>query len=604
MALFYFLVVSLLFFDRNSALGIENCTRYLSQSNSSSVQSQSPNVTYDSSSTPMCPPWYQLREDGKCHRGKIVQGVVNFEVATGQTLLEGLYCMTTHGNATKRTDVIGGCLIAIRHYPPLISTYPLPCNISQLNKFMCADWNREGQLCGRCMKGFAPPVYSYSLACVNCTDYHLNWLKYIGVAFGPLTLFCLLICFFHISATSPYLHGFVFFCQIITSSPVLRLGVNSNLFDTSVNSLSTVVFSKLYVTLINIWNLDFLVVIYKPFCLHPNMTVLHTLTLNYLIALYPLVLLLVVFLLVKMHSRNVKLVVMLWKPFQAILRPCLRNLAIHTSLIESFATLFFLSAMKIQSVSVDLLTPTPLYFVNGTKSRNMYLYFARDVEYFGSEHIFYGILALFFLVMFTLLPGMLLLLYPYQCFQQFLNKIRCNSVTLKIFMDVFQGSYKDGTNNTRDYRFFSGIFFLTRFFFVTNFVLLNCSVILMVSGATITVLGFSIAILHPQRNEIHFILDCFILMILSLLIFASMGGILGHSNTFSTGISNVIIYIIVLLPLLYVSGLVGYWIIIKRRMPQSIWGFVVRTTVRLINNHSSEQESLLYRKDNTLDACT
>ena len=27
-------------------------------------------------------------------------------------------------------------------------------------------------------------------------------------------------------------------------------------------------------------------------------------------------------------------------------------------------------------------------------------------------------------------------------------------------MDVYQGNYKDGTNNTRDYRYFSGVFFL------------------------------------------------------------------------------------------------------------------------------------------------
>ena len=49
----------------------------------------------------------------------------------------------------------------------------------------------------------------------------------------------------------------------------------------------------------------------------------------------------------------------------------------------------------------------------------------------------------------------LLFVYPFYWFQQLL---RFNFLTLHIFMDVFQGSYKDGTNGTRDYRYFSALF--------------------------------------------------------------------------------------------------------------------------------------------------
>jgi len=37
-----------------------------------------------------------------------------------------------------------------------------------------------------------------------------------------------------------------------------------------------------------------------------------------------------------------------------------------------------------------------------------------------------------------------------------------NLLALKTVMDAYQGVYKDGTNNTRDYSRFSGIFFLSR----------------------------------------------------------------------------------------------------------------------------------------------
>ena len=116
------------------------------------------------------------------------------------------------------------------------------------------------------------------------------------------------------------------------------------------------------------------------------MSIVQALALDYLVALYPLVLLLIAFTLVYLHGRNQKIIVKLWKPFGLILRPCVRNLNIQTSLIESFATLFFLSAMKIQSVSLDLLSPTALYYPDGSTSSKLYLYLAGDIEYFGKHH--------------------------------------------------------------------------------------------------------------------------------------------------------------------------------------------------------------------------
>ena len=108
--------------------------------------------------------------------------MVGIERTTGQTWIQKFYCITTN-MSENRTDVIGRCLSSTVGQAFIRYAFPLPCNISQLNDYMCGGLNREGQLCGRCVEGFAPPVYSYSLRCVNCTDYHLNWLKYIGVVF-------------------------------------------------------------------------------------------------------------------------------------------------------------------------------------------------------------------------------------------------------------------------------------------------------------------------------------------------------------------------------------------------------------------------------------
>ena len=72
----------------------ENCMRYLPQL---SNNSQSKEVIVGDESSAMCPPWYRLDENGTCQRGSTLYGIVDFEDGTGETSLQGFYCMTTHG---------------------------------------------------------------------------------------------------------------------------------------------------------------------------------------------------------------------------------------------------------------------------------------------------------------------------------------------------------------------------------------------------------------------------------------------------------------------------------------------------------------------------
>ena len=363
-----------------------------------------------------------------------------------QPWLQTFYCMTTTGeNTTTWKDVIGSCLFSF-DVRTQGTFYPLPCNITKLNEYTCGGLNREGQLCGRCVEGFAPAVFSYTLNCVNYTDYHLNWLKYVGVAFGPLTLFCIVICVLHISVASPYLHGYVFYCQIVTMPISLRMITDIHGYKEA--SANVRIGEQIYASFLSIWNLDMFRVFYNPFCIHPNMTIIQALTLDYLIAFYPLILLLVAFSLLSLHSKNNSVTVALWRPFHKVLTPCLRTLHIKTSLIESFATLYLFSVMKIQSVTLDLLSPTALYYVNGNINNKLFLFLAGDVEFFGSEHLPYAVLALTIFAVFVLFPAILLFLYPCAFFQRFLNRIHCNFHGLRTFMDVFQGHYKDGTTST------------------------------------------------------------------------------------------------------------------------------------------------------------
>ena len=549
-----------------------NCSSFLSGYNGSSGCSSSINgkIKCETKSGPtqpsLCPPWYRLSNNSDCRTGDNFRSVVYFSPRTWQTRLQTFYCMTTTQNLTQRKDVIGGCPFSANNIVEMMYI-PLPCNISKLNDFMCADLNREGQLCGRCRDGFAPPVYSYSFSCINCTDHALNWLKYSAVAFGPLTLFCIIITIFHVSATSPYLHGFIFYCHLLSLPTLLRLESNNHGYKNYYNIRMGL---QIYNSLISIWNFDFFRLVYEPFCLHPRMSIIQALALDYLIAAYPLFLILVFFVLVSLHDRNCKVIVVLWKPFQAMLRPFLHKLDVRTSLVESFATLYLLSIMKFQSVSLDLLVPTTLYYSDGTQDSKLYLYLAGNVEYFGEEHMPYALLASVLFIALVLFPTLLLFLYPLHCFQSCLNRIQCNSQALRTFMDVFQGHYKDGTNKSRDYRYFSGVFLVVRFVVVIQYPLFNSYYALLTFGVVITVLAFIVALLHPQRSQLHYTVDSVFLVLLSVIVFSAIGTALGPHNTVPFVTSLLFGIVAAALPLLHITIVILYWIFLKKRVPQRI----------------------------------
>ena len=106
-------------------------------------------------------------------------------------------------------------------------------------------------------------------------------------------------------------------------------------------------------------------------------------------------------------------------------------------------------------------------------------------------------------------------------------------------------------------------------------------------------LGFSVAIIRPQKRYIHYLLDCFILMILSLKMFLIIAFLLTRTCLISKKFEQLFQDVVVSLPIIYIVGLVTYWIVVKKRVPQNVGDFVMRGTRRLVFGYSSEQTNLL-----------
>ena len=472
------------------------------------------------------------------------------------------YCMT-HYQKDPNITVVGACLYACRQ--PVGSDYhgKLYCGIKEPA--------RDGQLCGSCKKNFSLPVYSYDWHCVNNTlssSYSNHWIKYIAVAYGPLTIFCLVVTVFHISAPSPSMSAFVLVSQL-TTAPV-QMRILTDLL--SHNHISLLVSAHTLISFYGVWNLDFFRLVYSPFSLNPSLSTLQILALDYAVAAYPLFLIVATYFIVELHDNDFKIVVWLWKPFRYCFACYRRQWDIRTSLVDTFATFFLLSYVKFLSVSFDLLIPVYLYNVKGETISDKYLYYDGTIEYFGKHHLPYAILAIVVLILVNLLPVVLLLLYPCQCFQKLLNfcGLRCHA--LHTFMDVFQGCYKNRTDGTYDRRWFSAVYLLVRLAFLavwamTQSYLMSCFFEAMLLTLTAIVVG----VVQPYKSSVHNIIDMVLILAFALYYSSTAIDLVANIERFSYNIpSAILLFIFAVVPLFYISTIALYWLLLRKRFPQKL----------------------------------
>ena len=363
-----------------------------------------------------------------------------------------MYCNCVTYNKEKGSTYVGGCFYNCRSFnlTKNLVIRQLPKNPEALiNNSVCTHFHRTGLLCGDCEAGHSPPVLSYNLSCVECPDGYKNWWKFILAGFAPLTAFYFLILTFNINVTSSHLRGVIWYSQTASMSSSIRIV----LLALTIEKVQYFSFAKALLAIHTLWNLDLFRSIIPNICL--NVTTLQALALEYLIALYPFVLILFSYFLIVLHDRRVKFIVTVWKPFKKVLAIFRKSWDICTSVLDSFATFFLLSYVKILSVTVDLLTPTEIYQL-GSNISSFGLYYSPSVPYFGNYHLLYAVLAIIISTLFVMTPTLIFILYPCQFFQKFLSLIPINWHFLRTFVDSFQGCYKDGTEpGTLDCRWFS-----------------------------------------------------------------------------------------------------------------------------------------------------
>ena len=542
--------------------------------------------------------WQTQANDTSCKCGSRVYGIVrcmkNRKCAQLVGVLE-CYCLYQDTNHNQFVGAcLHGCFVHHDHqrfyqYTIYDSTalFDLPCRVA----------HRSGPLCGNCNSSdYGVPAYSFSLKCRECDFSYKNIIRYIAAAYGPLTVFVTIIIIFTISVNSAPLHGYIFVAQMIATSTVMRtLQLMTEVQQISHNDMQYF-FSAFGATVYGFWNLDFFRFANDYYCLHPSLSTLTIISLDYLIALYPLVIIVVMYVVVLMHGRGYRVLVYLWRRVNCCFVRFRQRLNIRTTLVDAFGTFFSLSYVKFLNTTVDLLTPTHVWNVNGTHVYNR-VYYDGQLTFMQGRHLPYGIIALIFFALFNILPIFFLLLYPRHFFQRRIPP----SVRriLHPFMDTLLGIYRDGTNGGYDCRFFVVVYPVSRIAIMAMFAITLNSFGFVLIAVVTSFTAMLVAVIKPYKSAAYNTVDTILVTTLAL-VYAGLAAYFlgdGMSSEQQQTFSRILLGLAVPFPFFYVCGLVVYKIYTacklrhkNRRMLQWIILCFGRAYISLVDRLNRGQE--------------
>ncbi len=238
-----------------------------------------------------CPyPWFfENKTSKRCECGPSLghqlEGVIiRCNQETKKVWLNLLYCMT-YDNVTGIT-LAGRCPFsglyktgALTDSDLIVDYALLPDNLTKLNEEVCGRMNRNGPVCSRCEPSNGPTLLSYPRSCTKCSNIRFGLFMFLMFA---TTVFLLIIVFCQVHVTSTPLNFFICASQLIAvklkQTPQLIVGYSD----------SVAIFVIL--SLFGIWNLDFFLIVMPPICISESLTELQALCLDYVVAIYPLLL--------------------------------------------------------------------------------------------------------------------------------------------------------------------------------------------------------------------------------------------------------------------------------------------------------------------------
>ena len=400
-----------------------------------------------------CATWYR-NTSGHCECGVELSGLIICHEDENTVDVSVRFCMTW--DYSTEVVLAGYCPYGYSSNMTNRMYSSLPTNPTQLNETTCVPYNREGLLCGSCIEGFGPAVYSTDLSCANCTHISpgLAIMCYLLLEFLPATVFFFVIAIFHFNITSGPMLGYVMFCQACSFVTRWDMFVFNSMLSHVPLPLATL--ARVSMALVDVWNLHFFRFVLPSFCLSDRMTGIHVHMLSFLTAVHPVSLMVTAYIAIELHARNCTCIYIFWKPFGICLSKFQNNWSAGDSVIHTFATFIMLSSYTIAYDTLTITATVDIYHVSGVVSQPV-LYFDTTVVAYSSEHIPYLVVAVVVCFLMAICPALLLCLYPtrlYEKFSRFWSPRK--RIAIKAFTEAIHSCFKNGLNGSRDYRAVAG----------------------------------------------------------------------------------------------------------------------------------------------------
>ncbi|XP_064399666.1 uncharacterized protein LOC135346097 [Halichondria panicea] len=425
-----------------------------------------------------CPPGFiynttgnSTGDDANCVCSKNMNGIVDCDQESGVARLAIGFCMSF--DFDTNSTIIGKCPYNNNYTITELGTVSLyvtlPDNVSELEQFMCGEYHRRGFLCSCCDDHLESSMVSYSLDCIPCdhheTYYQLGRFALVVMRIVPVTVLYIVIILFDIRFMESPWSVFILYSQIIVNMLTFDRHLYSGLLYATDDNTFTAFVVKLVLAFYGVLNLNFIPNIIPPFCLNNLKWGRNELVIEYVAAIYPLMIIAAMYLCVHLHSRDFKLIVWPWKAIKYCLnfklccgmKRIVQRVTSQT-IANSFSSFLILAFSKILFVSPYLIISVHTYDLNGTTINTTWFYNERPYSFFSHTNIPYFVFTITMLALFVLLPTLLTILYP-------IASRWCNRTPLsvKLFVESFYGWYKDGTEQgIRDFRALAGLHALLR----------------------------------------------------------------------------------------------------------------------------------------------
>ena len=414
-------------------------------------------------------------------------------------------------------------------------TLQSPLSYSYCSEFGCSCANyRKGRLCGQCENGYSVAINSNYLSCVPCDKLETvikGWAFLIGLEFVPLTAMVIVIALLGINLNQGSLNAYILFCQILTVS-FPSVGYPAWLISHEYPQIYNFCLIPL-----SIWNLNFINIpsyfssnyfhLFNPgcddsydkfsICISQSTSPLGALTFWYLIALYPLGLLMLLNLCIVLYEKGHQCIVCFAKPAHRLLAHFWQMFNIEPSLSRTVASIYTLCFTQLAAISLKILHPS---WYKDTQSKYHTVFFYDGTQpYFSGWHglaCTFAVLVLIFLISVTLY----LLIHPFRWFQQCLDGINFGKDFLIKVIDAFTDPYKKGTKFSSNYQYFAGIHFALRLVIMTFYYIPpNQNIITGLESTLCVLTATAIIIFRPYTKNIHSFNEIVLILVLGVFSF-------------------------------------------------------------------------------------